>query len=107
MFQKKKQPQQPQKQLTFPEEKSSETTSQSTPDSTPTTELQIPAPFVDAEADPQTYVDKYFSDVEYKEWFDSTKGAVVAEITPEYVPEMEIVHTCEKCGQVYEKPIHP
>ena len=57
-----------------PEEKTtsttSETTSQSTLDST-STELQIPAPFVDAEADPQTYVDRYFSDVEYKEWFDT------------------------------------
>ncbi|MCE2506020.1 MAG: hypothetical protein J4F36_06060, partial [Nitrosopumilaceae archaeon] len=57
-----------------PEEKTtsttSETTSQSTLDST-STELQIPAPFVDAEVDPQTYVDRYFSDVEYKEWFDT------------------------------------
>ena len=42
----------------------------------PTTEpkqsepLQIPAPFVDQTKDPQSYVDRYQNEANYKEWFD-------------------------------------
>ena len=36
------------------------------------TEKMIPAPFVDKTADPQSYVDRYFSEASYKKWFDQT-----------------------------------
>jgi len=35
-------------------------------------ELEIPAPFVDESKDPQSYVDRYNSELRYKEWFDVT-----------------------------------
>jgi len=33
-------------------------------------ELTIPASFVDPTVDPQSYVDRYNSDMDFKEWFD-------------------------------------
>ena len=33
-------------------------------------EPEVPAPFVDKTKDPQSYVDRYFSEAAYKEWFD-------------------------------------
>ena len=35
-------------------------------------ELAIPAPFVDASRDPQSYVDRYENEQVYKDWFDKT-----------------------------------
>ena len=35
-------------------------------------ELSIPAPFVDASKDPQSYVDRYINEQVYKDWFDKT-----------------------------------
>ena len=37
---------------------------------TPPEPLQIPAPFVDQTKDPQSYVDRYQNEANYKEWFD-------------------------------------
>ena len=37
---------------------------------TPPEPLQIPAPFVDQTKDPQSYVDRYQNEDNYKEWFD-------------------------------------
>jgi plastocyanin len=34
-------------------------------------ELQIPAPFVDTQKDPRYYVDRYYNESKYKEWFDA------------------------------------
>jgi len=34
-------------------------------------ELEIPAPFVDESKNPQSYVDRYNSDANYKKWFDN------------------------------------
>ena len=33
-------------------------------------ELEIPAPFVDETKDPQSYLDRYYNESEYKKWFD-------------------------------------
>ena len=35
-----------------------------------TTELEIPAPFVDEAKEPQSYVDRYINEASYKKWFD-------------------------------------
>ena len=35
-------------------------------------EIAIPAPFVDATKDPQSYVDRYTNEQVYKDWFDKT-----------------------------------
>ena len=40
-------------------------------ESSDTNQLEIPAPFVDKTKNPQSYVDRYFNEATYKEWFDS------------------------------------
>jgi hypothetical protein len=46
-----------------------EPTQESTSNTTP--ELKIPAPFVDESKSPQSYVDRYYNEINYKEWFDT------------------------------------
>ena len=44
---------------------------ESTSDSTHAPELKIPARFVDESKSPQSYVDRYYNEINYKEWFDT------------------------------------
>jgi hypothetical protein len=48
-----------------------EPTPEPTSNSTPTPELKIPAHFVDESKSPQSYVDRYYNEINYKEWFDT------------------------------------
>ena len=48
-------------------EVASEVASEPTPEPT----LQIPASFVDQTKDPQSYIDRYYNEPKYKQWFDS------------------------------------
>lgn len=48
-----------------------ELTQEPTSDSTPESELEIPAQFVDESKSPQSYVDRYYNEINYKEWFDT------------------------------------
>ena len=41
------------------------------PQPKPQPELEIPAPFVDELKDPQSYVNRYQNEINYKEWFDA------------------------------------
>ena len=50
---------------------SSQTTTQPEPQPKPQPELEIPAPFVDELKDPQSYVNRYQNEINYKEWFDA------------------------------------
>ena len=55
--------------------KSSSSTKEPEPPQTTTNkpaEIVIPAPFVDATKDPQSYVDRYTNEQVYKDWFDKT-----------------------------------
>jgi hypothetical protein len=42
-----------------------------TSNATPAPELKIPARFVDESKSPQSYVDRYYNEINYKEWFDA------------------------------------
>ena len=48
-----------------------ESTPEPTSNSTPAPELKIPAHFVDESKSPQSYVDRYYNEINYKEWFDT------------------------------------
>lgn len=53
------------------QEPTQEPTPESTSNSTPSLKLKIPAPFVDESKFPQSYVDRYYNEINYKEWFDT------------------------------------
>ena len=68
--------------------------------------LKIPAPFVDAAKDPQSYVDRYENEEVYKEWFDKTypeydsiyQAVGLDEPTVEQPPKEEVEEFGE-CGE--------
>ena len=52
------------------QEPTQEPTQESASNTTPEPELEIPARFVDESKSPQSYVDRYYNEINYKEWFD-------------------------------------